>query len=85
MAKFIFKLEEDGVREASSIEFKVPDDMNITEFKIVCVRMAHSLGYSPNSIDKVFGPIETHKTKEESFRRFIREFTTSHQLSGSIV
>jgi len=85
MAKFIFKLEEDGVREASSIEFKVPDDMNITEFKIVCVRMAHSLGYSPNSIDTAFGPIETHKTKEESFRRFIREFTTSHQLSGSIV
>jgi hypothetical protein len=47
--------------------------------------MAHSLGYSPNSIDKVFGPIETHKTKEESFKRFIKEFTTSHQFSGSIV
>jgi hypothetical protein len=90
MAKFIFKYEEDSVREAKKVELDVPDDMNITEFKTVCIRMAHTLGYSSNSVERVFGPIETSQTKEESITKFLafineNKQTTTHQFTGSII
>jgi len=58
MAKLIFRYTDELVencREASKIEFKVPDDMDIQEFKVMCVRLANAIGYHPNSIEKAFG------------------------------
>ena len=43
-----YKSEEPKNREAINIAFDVPDDMNIYEFKIMCVRMASSMGYHHN-------------------------------------
>jgi hypothetical protein len=41
-------------REATKIEFDVPADMTIQEYKTICIRMAHALGYNHNSISKTF-------------------------------
>ena len=60
MAKLIFRYTDElleDCREASKIEFNVPDDMDIHEFKVMCVRMASAMGYHPNSIDDTFGDL----------------------------
>jgi hypothetical protein len=60
MAKFIFTYTDElleDCREASEIEFKVPDDMDIHEFKVMCVRMASALGYQQTSIENSFGDL----------------------------
>lgn len=41
-------------RELEKITLSIPDDMDITEFKIICTRLAVSLGYSQNSVDNAF-------------------------------
>jgi hypothetical protein len=58
MAKLIFRYTDElleDCREASEIEFKVPDDMDINEFKVICARLASAMGYHENSIKKSFG------------------------------
>lgn len=62
MAKMIFITEDFDNREASKIEFEVPNDMNIWEYKRICVRMAGAMGYTSLSIKKAFG----HEYKDES-------------------
>ena len=60
MAKLIFRYTDElleDCREASEIEFKVPDDMDIHEFKVMCVRLASSLGYQQTSIENSFGDL----------------------------
>jgi len=61
MAKFIFITEEKENREASKIEFTVPNDMDVWEYKRVCIRMAGAMGYASLSIKKAFG----HEFKSE--------------------
>ena len=62
MAKLIFKYTEDefikNTREVSEIEFTMPDELNIFEFKTLCARMAAGLGYHDESIKKAFGKLE---------------------------
>jgi hypothetical protein len=55
MAKFIFIIEEDQNREASKIEFEVPNDMDVWEYKRMCIRMAGAMGYTSLSVKKAFG------------------------------
>jgi hypothetical protein len=62
MAKLIFIIEEEENREASKIEFTVPNDLDIWEYKRICVRMAGAMGYASLSIKKAFG----HEYKRES-------------------
>tara|TARA_B100001287_G_C22526552_1_gene455257 strand:- start:160 stop:429 length:270 start_codon:yes stop_codon:yes gene_type:complete len=61
MGKLIFTYtDKDFVqlnREANKIEFDVPDDMDVNEYKVVCVRLASALGYSDKSIKKSFGDL----------------------------
>ena len=47
-----------GDREPVKIEFDIASDMNITEFKNCCIRLAHAIGYSANNIKTTFGEIE---------------------------
>lgn len=49
-------------REASKIQFTVPDDMTIWEFKTMCVRLASAIGYTTKSIKTAFG--DTHNEEE---------------------
>jgi len=51
MAILSYQSEEPLNREAMAISFDVPDDMNIGEFKIMCIRMASSMGYQTLSIN----------------------------------
>ncbi len=55
MAKLIFIIEEQENREASKIEFEVPNDMDVWEYKRMCIRMAGAMGYTSISIRKAFG------------------------------
>ena len=55
MAKFIFIIDEAENREASKIEFEIPNDMDVWEYKRMCVRMAGAMGYTSISIRKAFG------------------------------
>jgi hypothetical protein len=60
MGKLIFRYTDELVeenREAREIEFTVPDDMDINEFKVMCVRMAAAMGYQEKSIKKSFGDL----------------------------
>ena len=70
MAKIIFITEDSENREASEIEFKVPNDLDIWEYKRVCMRMAGAMGYTSLSIKKAFG----HEYQKES------EYETTQNL-----
>ena len=61
MGKLIFSYTDKDFknlnREVNKIEFDVPDDMDINEYKVVCVRLAAALGYGNKSIKKSFGDL----------------------------
>lgn len=60
MGKLIFRYTDElvkEIREAKEIELTVPDDMDINEFKVICVRMASAMGYQEKSIQKGFGDL----------------------------
>jgi len=46
-------------REPKRIVFNVPKDLNIYEFRIMCIRMSQALGYGENNIMDAFGPVDT--------------------------
>ena len=55
MAKLKYTSDELSHREAKNIEFTIPEDLNINEFKTICRRLASAMGYHPESIKKTFG------------------------------
>ena len=65
MAKLIFIIEEDQNREASKIEFEVPNDMDVWEYKRMCIRMAGAMGYTSLSVKKAFGQEYLKNVEEE--------------------
>jgi hypothetical protein len=65
MAKLIFIIEEQENREASKIEFEVPNDMDVWEYKRMCIRMAGAMGYTSLSVKKAFGHEYIKNTEEE--------------------
>jgi hypothetical protein len=75
MAKIIFDTEATDYREASKIELTVPNDMNIHEFKIVCVRLASALGYHQNSIDRSFGELQYDTEEDEILKKLLNGIT----------
>lgn len=70
MAKMTFNINGDDYREASNIELTVPDDMNIFEYKTICIRMASALGYHHTTIEKAF--VETEEERK-TFNDLINE------------
>ena len=65
MAKLIFIIEEQENREASKIEFEVPNDMDVWEYKRMCIRMAGAMGYTSLSVKKAFGQEYLKNIEEE--------------------
>tara|TARA_R110002020_G_scaffold275364_2_gene490571 strand:- start:169 stop:402 length:234 start_codon:yes stop_codon:yes gene_type:complete len=45
-------------KEAKSIDLKVPNDMTCKEFRIICIRMAHALGYHEENVRETFGKVD---------------------------
>ena len=65
MAKLIFIIDESENREASKIEFEVPNDMDVWEYKRMCIRMAGAMGYTSLSVKKAFGQEYLRNVEEE--------------------
>ena len=82
MAILSYKSEEPTNREAMSISFDMPDDMNIYEFKIMCVRLASSIGYQPKSIKRAFGETENRPELNKEFEHLINSMNIS---TGSLI
>jgi len=79
MAKLIFIIEEQENREASKIEFEVPNDMDVWEYKRMCIRMAGAMGYTSLSVRKAFGQ-EYLKNVEEELNTIFK-----NAYSGSLI
>ena len=79
MAKLIFIIEEQENREASKIEFEVPNDMDVWEYKRMCVRMAGAMGYTSLSVKKAFG-IEYKKDLDTEIKEIFE-----NAYSGSLI
>lgn len=76
MAKLIFKYTDDLLdecREASKIEFRVPDDMDIHEFKVICARLASAIGYSDITIKSSFGNLVYEDENKNTLKDLIDE------------
>jgi hypothetical protein len=77
MAKFIFIIDEEENREASKIEFEVPNDMDVWEYKRMCIRMAGAMGYTSLSIKKAFGQEYLRNVEEELNQIFQNAYSGS--------
>ena len=74
MGKLIFKYTgEEQNREATSIELTVPDDMNIEEYKIMCIRLAHAMGFQEKTIQKEFGNLIFGNDKPHDIKQLLNE------------
>jgi len=80
MAKLIFKYTDElleNLKEASEIEFTIKDELNIHQFKILCVRMASALGFHQNSIQKSFGElVYGDEEMDNEFKKILDEIYT---------
>ena len=79
MAKLIFIIDDAENREASKIEFEVPNDMDVWEYKRMCVRMAGAMGYTSLSVKKAFG-IEYKKDLDTEIKEIFE-----NAYSGSLI
>lgn len=80
MAKLIFITENKENREASKIEFEIPNDLDIWEYKRMCMRMAGAMGYASLSIKKAFG----HEYKREAENQITENLRAMYSGSHSI-
>jgi hypothetical protein len=81
MAKLIFIIEEQENREASKIEFEVPNDMDVWEYKRMCIRMAGAMGYTSLSVKKAFGQEYLRNVEQELNTIFENAYSGSIQLA----
>ena len=73
MGKLIFTNDTEYNREASKIEFTLPEDMDIFEYRIMCIRMASAMGYGPQSIKRAFGEEDKYETQSDlDFKKFLQ-------------
>jgi hypothetical protein len=52
-------------KEAQKIEMEVREDLGIHDFKLICKRLAASLGYSNKSIEEAFGGERLDSTNKQ--------------------
>lgn len=85
MAKLEYHSEEPLNREAMSISFDVPDDMDINEYKIMCVRLASAMGYHHKSIYKAFGELQYETESDREFIDFLKSLNITSPTTGSLI
>lgn len=56
-------------KEAQKVVLEVREDLNIHEFKIMCKRLAASLGYSADSVDEAF---DSDHPKEDTIKKILK-------------
>jgi hypothetical protein len=52
------KSEGTDTREPKKIVFNVPKDLNIYEYRIMCIRMAQATGFGEENVIDAFGPVD---------------------------
>jgi len=62
---FLIYKRGNDTKEAKSVELKLPNEMTCKEFKTICVRMAHALGYHESSVREAFGQIEDENKNKD--------------------
>lgn len=75
MAKLIFKYTDElleDCREASEVEFTIPDDFDIHEYKIICMRLASAIGFTESTIHKSFGESVYDTELDIQFKDFLK-------------
>lgn len=82
MAKFIFITDEEHNRECSKIEFDIPNDLNIWEYKQICERMASAMGFHYNSIKRAFKNEEPISKKDIDFKKILN---LKNEVTGSFL
>ena len=77
MGRLIFNYTDkdfiDNIREANKIEFDIPDDMDIYEYKVMCIRMASAMGYGNKSIKKAFGDLVYGNEDKNELKKLLDE------------
>lgn len=77
MAELTFKytdeVSDEENREVGEVTLSVPNDMTIQEYKVVCIRMASTLGYSSRTIKKGFGDIIKGNENADELSKLILE------------
>jgi len=77
MGKLIFTYTDkdfiENNREANKVELDVPDDMDINEYKIVCVRMASAIGYGIKSMKKTFRDLVFRQDDTNTIKELLDE------------
>jgi hypothetical protein len=81
MAKLIYNSEDLLNKEAQKIKFVISDDLDIYEFKLICVRMASAMGYHYKSIERAFGNSEKYIKKQKHISDLVN--VMEYSLTGS--
>lgn len=53
------KMQNMDTREPKKIVFNIPNDLNIYEYRLMCIRLAKAMGYSDDNTLDAFGPVDT--------------------------
>jgi len=75
MAKLEYTNNDIYNREATKISFEIDNELNIHEFKTICMRMASAMGYTQNTIKSSFGE-EYDGDVEKEFLNVIQNLLT---------
>lgn len=78
MGRLEYSTDNKYNKEAKRISFEFNDDIDIFQFKTICVRMASAMGYTDKSIKSAFGK-EYSGDIEKEFKELLDTV-----LSGSI-
>jgi hypothetical protein len=76
MGRLVYYADDCDNREASVIQLTIPNDLDISEFKIVCKRMASAMGYGPNSIEREFPINEYISYADLRIRHIVNMYTS---------
>jgi hypothetical protein len=77
MAKLEYTNNDIYNREAIKISFEIDNDLNIHEFKTICMRMASAMGYTQKTVKSSFGEEYDGDTETEFLN------TIQNLLTGS--
>lgn len=69
MSKFIY-VDTENNSEANRIEFDINGEIDIFKFKLLCMRMALAMGYSPKNISEVFGDVRNNVEFQNELKQF---------------
>ena len=85
MGKLIFRYTDkdfiENNREANKIEFEIPDNMDIVEFKVVCIRMASAMGYGNKSIKESFGDLVYGNEDKNELKELLHELNITENTN----